>query len=304
MTITEDPIIKLADGYINPETRPIYKEKIQEIEKSESGKLFIQQVIKSIFNVLYQKAFPTLPPVPAEKIEVATFGRSTDFTGFSKVGLLLEVISIHSTGKGKGHTGKTLINLPGQFLPEHRHTDVLILRKGASIPHGYSRITELIDKFIGIHEYTVDGVRSKKLKYSIDDFEIAVAESETSSLPADYPKDYVIEFIEGKSETFKFVYGSGILFVNKEEIVIVRVPEGSNPFDIPSELKNCTELLRKEEVISTEDLLYATPGLIVLLKKNTKHAFLAADSGCVYLEFSSPSLDEADVFTDRRIKRC
>jgi len=46
-----------------------------------------------------------------------------------------------------------------------------------------------------------------------------------------------------------------------------------------------------------------THGMNVLLSKNTKHAFMGGKNGCVYLEFSTPSMDEADRFTDKRVIR-
>jgi len=57
-------------------------------------------------------------------------------------------------------------------------------------------------------------------------------------------------------------------------------------------------------VITTQREIYMTMETNVLLPKGTKHAFLAGPKGAVYLEFSTPSMDEADRYSDPRVIRC
>ena len=46
-----------------------------------------------------------------------------------------------------------------------------------------------------------------------------------------------------------------------------------------------------------------TPGMQYTIPSNTLHWFQAGDEGAVVSEFSSPSHDDSDVFTDKRIER-
>jgi hypothetical protein len=61
--------------------------------------------------------------------------------------------------------------------------------------------------------------------------------------------------------------------------------------------------VRAEQAITTQRMTYMIKGMNVLLAKNTRHAFLDGLNGCVYLEFSTPSMDEAGRFTDKRVIR-
>lgn len=284
---------RFAASLVDVKTRELVKKALKVIGKMGLEE-FIDEVVKESFNIMYRRALPGVPALPPEGIEVAGFGRGD----FDRVGLLLQVVSIHSTGEGRGHTGKVSINLPGQFLPEHRHTDVVILRKGEKIPKGYRDIRKAVPGFEGIREYESDGAPTGRIRYSVNDYEIALADSEKSQIP---PGIKTVELIEGKSETFMFVDGEGILFLDKVEILYA--PEGHDPYHIPVRFKEKIKGLKKREPITAKGMIHVIPGMIVLLPKNTRHSVLAGDQGAGYLEFSSPSLDEADHFTDKRVRR-
>jgi len=118
----------------------------------------------------------------------------------------------------------------------------------------------------------------------------------------DYPAgDDVITVLPGKSETFKAVYGDGVLLAETAQVLYA--PPGVDPDVVPDELLPMVGKIRDEQAITTQRMIYMTKGMNVLLAKNTRHAFMGGLNGCVYLEFSTPSMDEADRFTDKRVIR-
>lgn len=253
---------------------------------------------------LYQKALPGTGGIETSRIEIATFNCSETIEEFETVGLGLETVVIFRSEDGQGHTGKVLLNLPGQLLLEHGHVDTVVLKKDAQIAPGFVRLSELINGFTGIKKYNSDAsVATDDEGNEIDLYR----DSETEIVQAangmdEYPAgDDVIEVFPGKSETFKAVYGDGILFADTAQVVYC--PPGVNPEQIPEDLQPMAEQIRKDQAITTQRMIYMTKGMNVLLSKNTKHAFMAGKTGCVYLEFSTPSMDEADRFTDKRVIR-
>jgi hypothetical protein len=134
--------------------------------------------------------------------------------------------------------------------------------------------------------------------YRDGEYEIVQAVNGMDEYPAG---DDVVKVFPGKSETFKAVCGDGILFADTAQVVYC--PPGVNPDEIPAKLLPMVGKIRAEQAITTKRMIYMTKGMNVLLAKNTRHAFLGGQHGCVYLEFSTPSMDEADRFTDKRVIR-
>lgn len=260
---------------------------------------FVAQVEKEMANLLYLQAFPGTTALPPEQIEKADFGLGD----FDNIGLLLEVVTIYNAGEGKGHTGKVLINTPNQLLIEHQHKTIVVLKPGAPKPDGYTDIKEVVATFEGIREYLPDGTPSGKFKYAADNYRIMLADSEGSRLTPEFKTQWLVEELEGKSETFMAVQGDGVLLTDKAEVVYA--PPAVDPHKLPPGWAERVAKLRQEQGnnITTQNIIYMTAGVVVKLPKNTKHAFLAGDKGAVYVEFSGPSIDEADDFTDKRVVR-
>ena len=91
----------------------------------------------------------------------------------------------------------------------------------------------------------------------------------------------------GKQETFRCRWGMVTLYVDG-------APEGEPEFGLPpGHAKHLT--VRKKIVLA--------PGEQYTIPPDTLHWFQAGLKGAVVSEFSSPSLDEKDVFTDPAIRR-
>lgn len=93
--------------------------------------------------------------------------------------------------------------------------------------------------------------------------------------------------IEGKQETFRVRKGTVYLYV-----------EGEATTEIAAKLPSSSE---KFYTVFHEIILKA--GEQYTIPPNTKHWFQAADEGAIVSEFSSPSDDATDIFTDPNIKR-
>jgi D-lyxose ketol-isomerase len=92
---------------------------------------------------------------------------------------------------------------------------------------------------------------------------------------------------EGKEETFRCRYGRVFLYVEGEKT--------PNPQTQPPELPDGKYSVFHEIILN--------PGEQYTLFPNTKHWFKADITGAVISEFSTKSIDEADIFTDERIVR-
>ena len=258
------------------------------------------------YGELYLKALPGSGGIEKSRLEIATFNCSETIEEFEQVGLGLETVVIFRDESGAGHTGKVLLNLPGQLLLEHGHVDTFVLKKEAFIAAGFIKLSELINGFNGIVRYNSDGsmvydsVGNPEYIYREADYAIVQAKNGIAEYPQENVAD-IVETLGGKSETFKAIYGDGILFADTAQVVYA--PTGVDPDTIPEELLSLVEKVRKEQKITTTRMIYMTKGMNVLLPKNTRHAFLGGLGGCAYLEFSSPSMDEADRFTDERVIR-
>lgn len=262
-----------------------------------------QQAVAA-YQKLYEAALPGAGGIAPDRLEVATFNCSETFDEFQRIGLGLETVVIFRSDDGQGHTGKVLMNLPGQLLLEHGHVDTVVLKKDASVAPGFVHLRDLINGFSGIKKYNSDA----SVALDDDGNEIFIhRDSETEIVQAEngldeYPAgDEVLDIFPGKSETFKAVYGDGVLFADTAQVIYC--PEGVDPDVIPDELLPMVGKIREEQAITTERMIYMTKGMNVLLSKNTRHAFMGGKNGCVYLEFSTPSMDEADRFTDKRVIR-
>lgn len=262
-----------------------------------------QQAVAA-YQDLYINAFPGSGGIESSRIEVATFNCSETFDEFQTVGLGLETVVIFRSEDGQGHTGKVLMNLPGQLLLEHGHVDTIVLKKEATIEHGFTRLSGLTNGFLGIKQYNsdasvaTDAAGNEIYLYRDGEYEIVQAINGMDEYPDS--KDVEVVF-PGKSETFKTVYGDGVLFADTAQVVYC--PTGVNPDVIPAELLPMVGKIRAEQAVSTRRMIYMTQGMNVLLDKNTRHAFMGGLKGCVYLEFSTPSMDEADRFADNRVIR-
>lgn len=92
---------------------------------------------------------------------------------------------------------------------------------------------------------------------------------------------------EGKQETFRCRYGIVYLYIEGEKTLkpVANPPEGD------------------EAYYTVFHGIILEPGQQYTISKNTLHWFQAGNEGAVISEFSSPSDDASDVFTDPRIKR-
>jgi len=258
------------------------------------------------YGELYEKALPGSGGIEKSRLEIATFNCSETIEEFEQVGLGLETVVIFRDESGAGHTGKVLLNLPGQLLLEHGHVNTIVLMKDAAIADGFVKLSEMVNGFNGIVKYSSDGsvlsdeAGNPEYLYREADCQIVQAKNGIAEYPSENSGD-IVETLSGKSETFKAIYGDGVLFADTAQIVYA--PPGVDPEVIPEELLPMIEKVRAEQKISTTRMIYMTKGMNVLLAKNTRHAFLGGVNGCVYLEFSTPSMDEADRFTDKRVIR-
>lgn len=91
----------------------------------------------------------------------------------------------------------------------------------------------------------------------------------------------------GKQETFRCRWGKVYLYV-----------EGPRPAQIQAQVPDDAE---PYYTVFHECELH--PGEQFTIPPNTLHWFQAGDEGAIVSEFSSPSRDEFDIFTDPRIKR-
>ena len=91
----------------------------------------------------------------------------------------------------------------------------------------------------------------------------------------------------GKMETFRCRWGEVYLYVEGE-------PTKNPKAEVPEERK-------KYFTVWHEIIL--KPGDQYTIPPNTKHWFQAGEEGAVVSEFSSPSYDEYDIFTDPEIDR-
>lgn len=92
---------------------------------------------------------------------------------------------------------------------------------------------------------------------------------------------------EGKEETFRCRYGTVYLYVEGEPT--------PGPKAMPPE--NGRDYYTVFHEIRLE------PGMQYTIPMNTRHWFAAGEQGAVISEFSTPSYDEMDIFTDPRIRR-
>ena len=93
-----------------------------------------------------------------------------------------------------------------------------------------------------------------------------------------------VEGKEGKEETFRCRYGKVYLYVEGEPTPHPKVVPPEGAYTVFHEI----ELSAGEQYT---------------LFPNTKHWFKAGEDGAVVSEFSTKSIDEADIFTDTRIIR-
>jgi D-lyxose ketol-isomerase len=96
-----------------------------------------------------------------------------------------------------------------------------------------------------------------------------------------------IEDTPGKEETFRCRWGTVFLYVEGEASAVptAKAPKGS------------------ESNYTVWHEIILLPGYQYTLRPNTLHWFQAGEEGAVVSEFSTKSLDEADIFTDSKIQR-
>lgn len=100
-------------------------------------------------------------------------------------------------------------------------------------------------------------------------------------------KHPTINGVEGKEETFRCRYGTVYLYVEGEKT--------ENP--------HCTPPMGSQQYYTVWKEILLTPGEQYTLYPDTLHWFQADSLGAVISEFSTRSTDEADFFTDHRIRR-
>lgn len=95
---------------------------------------------------------------------------------------------------------------------------------------------------------------------------------------------------DGKRETFRCRWGVAYLYIQGEPT--------ADPFIKPSDLPK-----GKEAWYTVWHEIKLLPGDQYTLEPGTKHWFTGGKEGAVISEFSSPSFDELDIFTDPNIIR-
>lgn len=95
---------------------------------------------------------------------------------------------------------------------------------------------------------------------------------------------------EGKQETFRCRYGEVFLYLESEK----PLDEAAIQVTLPNQSKAYYTASREMKLVAGEQ--YTIP-------PRTKHWFKAGEKGAVISEFSSPSYDAFDVFTDPNVKR-
>ncbi len=254
---------------------------------------------------LYARAFARVGEPARERLEVATFGLSADLAAFEACGLGIETVVNYRDADGTGHTGKVLMSLPGQFLPEHEHVDTYVLPRGAEAPAGFVELAQLVNGFQGVYAYEADGSIRREggepvFRYRAGDYTIVQAAEGETAFPEERRAELVAH-LPGKSETFFAVYGEAVLCSDRARVV--SAPPAARPDAVPHYLEPFTERALAAHPVTTTARLHLAPGTTVLLPKGTRHSLAAGGDGFVCLEFSTPSMDEADRFTDRRILR-
>jgi D-lyxose ketol-isomerase len=238
------------------------------------------QAFQEKYFQLVKKCLP-MPEERKKHIELVDFGLS-DPTGntFEKIGLGVEVLVNKILPQG-GYCGKVLLWLPGQFMPEHRHQTVYILSKKVGIPCGLVKIKERVKDFKPLSTYS-----EEEYNYLVQIDEKA----EINSLLPFLKEDGEIRI--GKTETFWCLYGSAWLFIPPGEGEEVSAPD--QLARVPSE---------QHQYITPSHQIHLTPYQLCTIPTNTPHSIVAGEEGFIAVEFSTPSWDAADVFTDPQIRR-
>ena len=91
----------------------------------------------------------------------------------------------------------------------------------------------------------------------------------------------------GKEETFRCRWGLVYLYVPGDET--------PNPKAVPPK--------GSEQYYTVHHEIVLHPGEQYTIKPNTWHWFQSGEDGAIISEFSTPSMDETDIFTDNRIER-
>jgi hypothetical protein len=169
------------------------------------------------------------------------------------------------------------------------------------VPEGYVKISDLVNEFKGIYDYNFDGsikIKDEKPVFRFKNEENLIVQSKFKDEKI-ISNEKILFHFEGKSETFKIIYGDMIVFADDAKILSSPI----DPYLIPDRFQSIIHKLRDNEKITTKSMMYMTAGAEILLPKYAKHALVAGEKGAVFLEFSTPSLDEADVFTDKKVIR-
>ncbi len=95
---------------------------------------------------------------------------------------------------------------------------------------------------------------------------------------------------EGKQETFRCRWGEVYLYLEAEGML--------NPAEISVTLPE-----KNRQYYTASKELHLLPGEQFTISPRTKHWFKAGKEGAVISEFSSPSFDEFDIFTNPNVKR-
>lgn len=96
----------------------------------------------------------------------------------------------------------------------------------------------------------------------------------------------------GKRETFRCRWGEVYLYV-----------EGDDGDEATDPDERAVDPPRREQHYTASREIHLRPGEQYTIPPDTRHWFKAGEAGAVVSEFSSTSVDEADVFTDPEIDR-
>ena len=107
----------------------------------------------------------------------------------------------------------------------------------------------------------------------------------------------------GKRETFRCRWGEVYLYV-ADEADAEKHDEDRDEHEARAESANWSvQPPMREEYYTAGEEIHLEPGEQYTIPPDTRHWFVAGDEGAVVSEFSSPSYDERDAFTDPKIDR-
>lgn len=223
---------------------------------------------------------------------------------FDRIGLGIHVIEnkadepiLNGAMVDQGYCGKILVWKPGQFLPDHRHQTVFVLKRNLPHKHNLDFMMDLLEvnpEFETLKQYDAN--------FPIGEFSYMVPRAATGLTSPETGS--IVQLINlhggtvkpGKRETFYVVSGHGWYIGPRLE--------GDAGLDVNT-IKDKIPESQRDFVYRGEDVccIPMVPGGAYALPANCNHSVVAGPKGLVAFEFSKRSFDGADLFTCPSIRR-